>query len=180
MEWRRPFAQDVDDFKRRSDAFLFKWLEDARTSSSLVPPRSSGTASTTSSLPPSPNNREGSPKGLLAAAPIKQTRETPFENSSPEDDFHNEIRVIADVNIYFDIAWKRTFDIVPMFVAEYFIQFSDKLRNILFQRLGLYGENGDDKCREYAAEDPEMAIKRARIEEQLKVLGEAADILNQF
>lgn len=103
-----------------------------------------------------------------------------FEDSPPKDHFHSEMRVMADVDIYFDIAWKRTFDIVPMFVAEYFIQFSDKLRNILFQRLGLYGENGDEKCRKYAAEDPEMAAKRARIEDQLKVLVEATDILNQF
>ena len=100
--------------------------------------------------------------------------------SSESAGLKNAIRVVADVETYFDIAWRRTFNVVPMFVAEYYIQFSDKLRNTLFQRLGLYGEHGDEKCREFAAEDPRIAARRAEIKRQLKVLAEATNILDQF
>ena len=97
------------------------------------------------------------------------------------NEFKPELRVVANVHIYFDYAWKRTFDVIPMFVEqEFFIAFSNELRDTLAQELGLNAEDGNDKCNKYAAENPEISIKREEIEREMKILVSASDILNQW
>jgi hypothetical protein len=175
MEMRRPFTQNIEEFKSAADANLqklHKLLDSVNQPSSGEPPRSSGGGSTTSDI-----------RGNSVLRDLDSLEESPesgSKDSADPNEFKHELRVMADVVTYFDIAWKRTFDVVPMFVAEFFIRFSDKLRNTLTQELGLYGKDGDDTCSKYAAEDPDKASQRAKIREELKVLAEATEILNQL
>ena len=68
-----------------------------------------------------------------------------------------------------------------MFVEhEFFIAFSNELRDTLAQELGLNAEDGDDKCNKYAVENREVVIQREEIERKMKILVSATNILNQW
>ena len=96
-------------------------------------------------------------------------------------DFKDEYRVVAEVLAYFEIASRRTFDIVPMITEYAFLTgFSNALRDGLAQELGLMGENGLEKCRNYAVENPEITVARDELEGRIKILREASDIINQI
>jgi hypothetical protein len=99
----------------------------------------------------------------------------------PEDEFTGELSVIAAVLAYFNVAYKRVIDFMPMFIEHGFLfGFSVELQNVLLRDLGLIGENGWAKCKEYAVDDPEIEMAREELRVRSKILDDATNILNQF
>ena len=79
----------------------------------------------------------------------------------PRGSFDDALDVIATVLTYFDIAYSRMIDFVPMLVQHQFlIGFSVELRNTLHQKLELIGDKCLDKCNEYAVDDPLIELSK--------------------
>jgi len=200
MELRRPFTQDESTYKALTEKLLEELSNATRRQLPPIPgtpkpspetvPLSNGGSGTVLPKPQfshtSPTFLEGTSKKLDPSTPRKLLTNgvEKSENTTVATDineFKPELRVIANVLIYFDYAWKRTFDVIPMFVEhEFFIAFSNELRDTLAQELGLNEKEGVDKCNKYAVENPEIVIKREEIERKMKILVSAADILNQW
>lgn len=197
MELRRPFTQDESTYKTLTETLLERLSNTPRSQFRQIPgtekppletlPVSNGnnvggfgfTFSPPASLPegsfkkPDPSTPRKAPNG------VEKSERTTL--AKDDDDFKSELRILANVLTYFDYAWKRTFDVIPMLVEqEFFIAFSNELRDTLTQELGLNGEDGVDKCNKYAAENPEIAIRREDIERRMNILVSATDILSQW
>ena len=203
MELRRPFTQDESTYKALTEKLLEEFIHTPNGTRRQLPqtphtpkpspenlPLSNGGFETIhpqsqflSTYPPSPegtskNPDPSTPRKLQTNGVEKSENMTVATNIN---EFKPELRVVANVLIYFEYAWKHTFDIIPMFVEhEFFITFSNELRDTLAQELGLNAEDGDDKCNKYAVENLEIAIKREEIERKMKILVSATDILNQW
>jgi hypothetical protein len=102
-------------------------------------------------------------------------------NANKADEFHAELTVIAEVLVYYEVASRRVFDVIPMIIEHQFlVGFSNTLWDTLLDELGFNGKNGRDKCRCYAVDNPEITNARKELEGNLTILVQAIDILNQF
>ena len=89
--------------------------------------------------------------------------------------------MIAGVLGYFKIASTRIIDVIPMFIEhEFVIGFSDELRKTLVRNLGLTGDNGVQKCLEYAADDPDIRDARVKLNGELEILDDVTNILSRY
>jgi hypothetical protein len=179
MELRRPFTQDESTYKALTKKRLEELIQRRNGTprqlpqtpgtpklspeTLLLPNGGSGTVLPKSQFSSTyPTSPEGTSKKVEPSTPRKlQTNGVEkSENTTVATDineFKSELRVVANVLIYFEYAWKRTFDVIPMFVEhEFFIAFSNELRDTLAQELGLNAEDGDDKCNKYSIENPEI------------------------
>jgi hypothetical protein len=203
MELRRPFTQDESNYKVLTEKLLEELIHSINGTQRRLPhspgtptpsretlPQSNGGSGIVLPQRPFPLGGPTSPEGTVKKPDLSTPRNLQAngveksENmaaATDMDQFKPELRVVANTLTYFEYVWKRTFDIIPMFVEnEFFIAFSNELRDTLAQELGLNAEGGDDKCNMYTAENPEDTIKREEIERKMKILVSATDILNQW
>ncbi|KAM5536974.1 hypothetical protein V8D89_009303 [Ganoderma adspersum] len=72
-----------------------------------------------------------------------------------------EIELMADVRAYFDVAFQRIIDSVPMTIdLQFLYAFCESLQDCVFEKLGLGAPDAKSKCDFYLAEDPHVAAKR--------------------
>ncbi|PIL25641.1 transporter [Ganoderma sinense ZZ0214-1] len=72
-----------------------------------------------------------------------------------------EIDLMADVRAYFDVAFQRIIDSVPMTIdLQFLYAFCESLQDCVFEKLGLGAADAKSKCDFYLAEDPDVAAKR--------------------
>ena len=203
MELRRPFTQDESTYKALTEKLLEELIHTCNNTRRQLPQTPGTPKPSPVTLPLSDGGSGTVPPKFQFSSTYPTFLEGTFKNSGPStprklqtngvensentivatniNEFKSELRVIANVLTYFEYAWKRTFDVIPMFVEhEFFIAFSNELRDTLAQELGLNAEDGDEKCNKYAVENPEIAIKREEIERKMKILVSATDILNQW
>lgn len=101
--------------------------------------------------------------------------------SMPEDDYEEEIMVIAEVKSYFTICYKRAIDIVPMLIESEFVhKFSVELTQQLIENLQLTGEGGLERCARFVVEDEQLRHQRERLERKRNTLEEAREILRNI
>jgi hypothetical protein len=100
---------------------------------------------------------------------------------SSKDNYSEERKVASDVLTYFKIASTRTIDVIPLFIEhEFLVKFSAKLQDTLVETLGIIGENGMEKCRRYAIDNPEISEARNDLKAKLEILVDATNILNRM
>lgn len=94
--------------------------------------------------------------------------------------FHTELRIIANVYTYFDIASKRLIEAVPMICEIAFAQgLGEKLRKDFTAELGLLDDAGVRTCARFVQEEPAIRDKRERLGRQKKVVEDSMRILDE-
>ncbi|KAI0706855.1 P-loop containing nucleoside triphosphate hydrolase protein [Cerioporus squamosus] len=80
---------------------------------------------------------------------------------NPPDIYEAELEVMAEVRAYFQVAYKRVIDYIPLSIDHHFLYaFVKQLQQLLFERLGLGTARSAERCAEYIAEEPNMVASR--------------------
>lgn len=96
----------------------------------------------------------------------------------PADRMEASLRIMADVRAYFQVAYKRFADNVPLAIDYDLVRGVDRgLLATLSERLGIYGSNGKDICEELTQESPQVAGRREELMKKLERLQSASEEL---
>ncbi|KAJ3998695.1 P-loop containing nucleoside triphosphate hydrolase protein [Lentinula boryana] len=98
----------------------------------------------------------------------------------PPDEFETELRVMADVRGYFQVAYKRMIDNIPRFIDLLFVRELGKtLQPFIISKFGMGTSSANERCASYLGEDPmlvsqrdELLARRKRLENVEKELDE--------
>ncbi|KAH7928503.1 hypothetical protein BV22DRAFT_199383 [Leucogyrophana mollusca] len=90
----------------------------------------------------------------------------------PPDEYETELRVMAEVRGYFQVAYKRVIDTIPSLLDLLFVKAVGKaLQSYLITKLGIGTANSSERLAMYVAEDPhvvslreELIAKKKRLE----------------
>ncbi|KZT61041.1 hypothetical protein CALCODRAFT_514981 [Calocera cornea HHB12733] len=100
-----------------------------------------------------------------------------FYRISLEDEWEEEIIVMAETRAYFQIAYKRIIDTIPQAIDFIFIRpLADTVQHDLISGLQFDSPDAHERCRAYLAESPQKAMRRQRLiadRERLKKAREA-------
>ncbi|KAI9058586.1 hypothetical protein FKP32DRAFT_1581292 [Trametes sanguinea] len=104
--------------------------------------------------------------------------ETDLGKLNKADEYEEELQLMAEVRAYFQVAYKRVIDYVPLTIDHHFLYaFAAALHERLFERLGLGAANAQARCSAYVAEDPtvvatrdELMAKKKRLENVQRAL----------
>ena len=97
------------------------------------------------------------------------------------DEYQNELQLMSGAAAYFKIAWKRIVDIVPMCIEnEFLVTFAVELREKLVENLGLIGDAGMEKCKEYAVEEPSLKEMKDSLMKMKDTLDMATKIMAEI
>ncbi|KAI0323553.1 hypothetical protein GY45DRAFT_1376242 [Cubamyces sp. BRFM 1775] len=97
------------------------------------------------------------------------------------DEYDEGLRLIAEVRTYFQAAYKRVIDYVPLAIDHSFLYaFSEKLRERPLERLGLGGAYASERCIGYIAEDPGVVAQRDELTSKKKRLGNVQRVFVQL
>ncbi|KJA28733.1 hypothetical protein HYPSUDRAFT_61585 [Hypholoma sublateritium FD-334 SS-4] len=100
----------------------------------------------------------------------------------PADGMEPALAIMADVRAYFQVAYKRFADNVPLAVDVELVRGVERnLLPVLYSSLGINGANGDAICKEFAQENRKVADRRAELTHKLERLeaGEL-ELLTEF
>ncbi|KAI0698694.1 P-loop containing nucleoside triphosphate hydrolase protein [Earliella scabrosa] len=105
------------------------------------------------------------PEALAALARLGFTvKEEDLGKLNPPDEFQEELEVMAEVRAYFQVAYKRVIDYVPLSIDSYFLYaFAEGLQEVLFAKLELGAPSADKKCAAYIAEEPGIVALRSEV-----------------
>ncbi|PBK85318.1 hypothetical protein ARMGADRAFT_1055445 [Armillaria gallica] len=96
----------------------------------------------------------------------------------PADSMEASLKIMADVRAYFQVAYKRFADNIPLAIDHDLVRGVDRgLLGTLSERLGIYGPNGQDICKELAQESPQVAGRREELTKKLERLQTASEEL---
>ncbi|KAI1791428.1 P-loop containing nucleoside triphosphate hydrolase protein [Ganoderma leucocontextum] len=97
--------------------------------------------------------------------------EVDFGMLNPPDVYEDELEVMAEVRAYFQVAYKRVIDYIPLSIDHHFLfAFAKELQRLLFERLGLGTANAAARCSTYIAEDPTIVSTRDELTSKKKRL----------
>ncbi len=78
----------------------------------------------------------------------------------------------------YTVAYKRFADNIPLAIDHDLVRGVDRgLLGTLSERLGIYGSNGQDICKELAQESPQVAGRREELTKKLERLQTASEEL---
>ncbi|KAK0229833.1 P-loop containing nucleoside triphosphate hydrolase protein [Armillaria nabsnona] len=96
----------------------------------------------------------------------------------PADHMEASLKIMADVRAYFQVAYKRFADNVPLAIDYDLVRGLHRgLLGALSERLGIYGPNGQAICKEFAQESPQIAGRREELMKKLERLQSATEEL---
>ncbi|KAH7098197.1 P-loop containing nucleoside triphosphate hydrolase protein [Auriculariales sp. MPI-PUGE-AT-0066] len=99
----------------------------------------------------------------------------------PTDDTDTALDIMAEVRAYFQVAYKRFIDAVPLTIEAALVrEFDGTLMTALIQSLQLLGPEARATCERWVAEPPAVAVRRRELENQRRALEEASVLLNEF
>ncbi|KDR69882.1 hypothetical protein GALMADRAFT_145261 [Galerina marginata CBS 339.88] len=92
----------------------------------------------------------------------------------PPDRMEPALGIMADVRAYFQVAYKRFADNVPLAIDLELVRGVEQdLLPILFSGLGINGPEGDKICKDFAQESPQVADRRTDLLKKLERLENA-------
>ena len=111
----------------------------------------------------------------LLGVPVQSAEEFLLELGSGK--YSKEFHVISGALAYFQVASQRMIDVIPMRIEQHLIyDFAESVKK-LDEILGLVGEGGEKRCKEFMVEDPKVHIERKELQEQKDILVKASEIL---
>ncbi|PIL30975.1 transporter [Ganoderma sinense ZZ0214-1] len=154
------------------------WAE--QTSASFAAPSQAHVSETDTATRTKPQRNEQAIREALAALTklSLNVTEEDLGKLNPPDEYEDELVLMAEVRAYFDVAYKRIIDYIPLSIDEHFLYaFVESLQPVLFEKLGLGSANSHARCLSYLAEDPqvvalrdELLTKKKRLESVQKAL----------
>lgn len=79
------------------------------------------------------------------------------------------------------VAFKRCVDYIPLAIDMELVRgFGRNISGLLFQELGVSGADAEEKCAKYLAEPPELAAKREDLQNKLRGLEDARDVIEDW
>ncbi|KIY65284.1 hypothetical protein CYLTODRAFT_357063 [Cylindrobasidium torrendii FP15055 ss-10] len=97
----------------------------------------------------------------------------------PTDEYETELRVMAEVRGYFQVAYKRIIDIIPQLIdSNYLQQVAQKLQPFLASKF--IGSGKADECEMYLQQDPGIVARRDKLQAREKRLLEVQSRLMAF
>ncbi|KII84204.1 hypothetical protein PLICRDRAFT_46578 [Plicaturopsis crispa FD-325 SS-3] len=100
---------------------------------------------------------------------------------NPPDEYETELEAMAEVRGYFQVAYKRVIDNVPILIDLLFVKAVSKdVQSFLVTKLGLGTANATARCAQYLAEDPNIVQRRDELVARKKRLENVADELYNF
>ncbi|KAH9854523.1 P-loop containing nucleoside triphosphate hydrolase protein [Lenzites betulinus] len=117
----------------------------------------------------------------LAALGYSGLTEEDLGKLNKADEYEEELQLMAEVRAYFQVAYKRVIDNIPMAIDYYFLYaFEEQLHERLFERLGLGAANAAARCSAYIAEDPSVVAARDELMGKKKRLENVQRALYNF
>ncbi|KAF8504671.1 P-loop containing nucleoside triphosphate hydrolase protein [Russula emetica] len=102
---------------------------------------------------------------------LEQVDASLFANLLPSDPMDPAIEVMADVRAYFQVAYKRFVDNVPMGIDRTLVRGMTRgLEGVLLSGLGVSGPEGYKRCKMLLSEQEEIAERRSELEKRRKRL----------
>ncbi|KAL0061429.1 hypothetical protein AAF712_011723 [Marasmius tenuissimus] len=99
----------------------------------------------------------------------------------PNDEMEPALRIMAEVRAYFQVAYKRFADNVPLVVDYELIRGAERgLLSVLFKELGIHSADGPEICRDFAQENAVVADKREELNKKLERLQTAGQQLTKL
>ncbi|KAI0042655.1 hypothetical protein FA95DRAFT_1610025 [Auriscalpium vulgare] len=96
----------------------------------------------------------------------------------PSDPMEAAVEIMADVRAYFQVAYKRFVDNVPMTIDQTLLRgLSSGLEGALFNGLGVNGPKGYENCRRLLQEPPDVMERRKELQKRQDRLLSAKDEL---
>ncbi|KAI0693477.1 P-loop containing nucleoside triphosphate hydrolase protein [Cytidiella melzeri] len=100
---------------------------------------------------------------------------------NPPDVYESELELMAEVRAYFQIAYKRIIDYVPMTIDHSFLfGFVSAVQESLIEHLGLGTSNAGPRCAAYLAEDHRILSLREELLGKKKRLESVQSELDNF
>ncbi|KAK0196875.1 P-loop containing nucleoside triphosphate hydrolase protein [Armillaria mellea] len=97
------------------------------------------------------------------------------------DMFETELKVMAEVRGYFQVAYKRVIDNIPSFIDLLFVRkVAEELQSFLISKFGLGTVAANEKCARYLEEDPGLVARREELISREKRLLSVQKELNSF
>ncbi|KAK0447310.1 P-loop containing nucleoside triphosphate hydrolase protein [Armillaria borealis] len=103
----------------------------------------------------------------LSSIGIHSVKASDLAKLLPPDEMEDALKIMADVWGYFQVAYKRFADNIPLV----------GLLGMLYERLGILGENGKRICSELTQENPLVAGHREELMKKLECLQSASEEL---
>ncbi|KAH9485773.1 Interferon-induced GTP-binding protein Mx2 [Psilocybe cubensis] len=89
----------------------------------------------------------------------------------PPDPMEPALNIMADVRAYFQVAYKRFTDNVPLAIDLDLVRGAERnILSVLYSNLGINGVDGHRICMEMAQESPQVADRRADLQKKLERL----------
>ncbi|KAH9833436.1 P-loop containing nucleoside triphosphate hydrolase protein [Rhodofomes roseus] len=112
----------------------------------------------------------------LSAIGISGTKATDLPKLLPTDPYEPALNIMACVRAYFQVAYKRYVDYVPMAVDHELVLGLDKdgaLESVLLKGLGITGPDGQRRCKDFLQEPPNVVTRRQELQKRWERLDTA-------
>ncbi|KAH6910213.1 P-loop containing nucleoside triphosphate hydrolase protein [Coprinopsis sp. MPI-PUGE-AT-0042] len=114
----------------------------------------------------------------LAAMGMQGSKAEDIFKMLPRDKMEPAIDIMAHVRAYFQVAYKRFTDNVPLAIDHEFVcGIKQDILPTMLSRLGLHGPEGHRICKDLAQESPQIADRRMDLEKKIERLETASSQL---
>ncbi|KAK7030959.1 hypothetical protein VNI00_013906 [Paramarasmius palmivorus] len=111
-------------------------------------------------------------EALLAFAGISgisDCKPVDLQRLLPADEMEPALKIMAEVRAYFQVAYKRFVDMVPLTIDYELVRGLDRdILTTLLSGLDIHGKDGIRICREFAQESPQLAGRREELSKKLE------------
>ncbi|KAI0707439.1 P-loop containing nucleoside triphosphate hydrolase protein [Cerioporus squamosus] len=102
-------------------------------------------------------------------------------NRRDEVEYDDELKVMAGVRSYFQVAYKRVTDVIPNTIQRDLVEdFVNSLQGYLLQKLEIGSADASQRLQTLLAEDPSIAQTRIRLQDKRRKLEEIRRQLENF
>ncbi|KAI0689147.1 P-loop containing nucleoside triphosphate hydrolase protein [Cerioporus squamosus] len=102
-------------------------------------------------------------------------------NFRDEVEYDDELKVMAGVRSYFQVAYKRVTDVIPITIQRDLVEdFVNSLQGYLLQKLEIGSADASQRLQKLLAEDPSIAQTRIRLQNQRRKLEKIRRHLENF
>ncbi|PBK61230.1 hypothetical protein ARMSODRAFT_1089911 [Armillaria solidipes] len=114
----------------------------------------------------------------LSAIGIEGIKANDLSKLLPPDQMEPALSIMAEVRAYFQVAYKRFTDIIPLAIDHDLVRGLNRdLLETLSDRLGIYRPEGKELCERLALENPQVSEKRKELEKKMERLRSASNEL---
>jgi len=178
MEESRPFTQSVERFQKLQDQYVNKFLDARWSAPGYISHENNCSGSDTE------EDDLWKDDDVMEQLKLRGCQIPSFEylRRLIPDKFGVELGVAASVLAYFQLAYARIMDVIPMLIEYNFCnRFTVDLQETLIKDLGLTDSNdGMEKCAKYAVDDPKVEARRNKLTQNLCILNNANEILDRL